>query len=265
MNSSVNNLNKKSQSEAELMKKLADENYNNKDYLNAIKLYSDAIVLESCVSKKEAAILYSNRSLAYVKLYHQMNNNNDLKNENLECALNDAKQVIKLDDDWFKGYARLANIYKLLNDLELCKQNYLKAFARCPHNEEIKNELALVKHQISEQERFAHFDEQSFPKSTEERTNDAIEKLLERYGEKDSILTTDFHSLLEEKKNYLIEKDPTLEYVWKGHEYRDGSKKCEQNFELAAKYYAKAAREQNAEALYNLAQLTMKGLGEIPY
>ncbi|CAF0781029.1 unnamed protein product [Brachionus calyciflorus] len=66
---------------------------------------------------------------------------------------------------------------------------------------------------------------------------------------------------LEEMKKNLIKIDPTLEDVWLGHEYRDGSKQFKINYELAAKYYSKAAHKGNAEGMYNLGLLHKKGLG----
>src|SRR4051794_18895638 len=59
----------------------------------------------------------------------------------------------------------------------------------------------------------------------------------------------------------MKESDPAIADVWRGHEYRDGSEECKQDYSMAAKFYGKAAQAGNAEGMYNLALLTKRGKG----
>ncbi|XP_065639985.1 uncharacterized protein LOC136072656 [Hydra vulgaris] len=62
-------------------------------------------------------------------------------------------------------------------------------------------------------------------------------------------------------KKQIFKADPILKDVCTGHDYRDGSNNIKQNYETAAKYYSKAAQSNNAIGIYNLAVLTMNGMG----
>ncbi|CAF4017631.1 unnamed protein product [Rotaria magnacalcarata] len=55
--------------------------------------------------------------------------------------------------------------------------------------------------------------------------------------------------------------DPGKDAVFTGHQYRDGDDNIKQNYELAAKFYAKAIALGNAAGMYNLAILHQRGLG----
>jgi hypothetical protein len=47
----------------------------------------------------------------------------------------------------------------------------------------------------------------------------------------------------------------------RGHQSRDGDEDVPQSYSVAAQYYAKAVKLDNAEGIYNLAQLTQHGRG----
>ena len=95
------------------------------------------------------------------------------------------------------------------------------------------------------------------PRTTEENNLNFFKKYIEKIG----ITQSEYEKNSDEAKKIAIKEDPTLSDVWLAHEYRDGSQDIIQNYELAAKYYGKAASAGNAEALYNLALLYEKGLG----
>ena len=78
---------------ADSIKILANEQFKNQDYSAAIELYSSAILLEG-IEDNVLAVLYCNRSLAYLRLHMLMKSKSD---KDLCKALNDAKQCIELD------------------------------------------------------------------------------------------------------------------------------------------------------------------------
>ncbi len=62
-------------------------------------------------------------------------------------------------------------------------------------------------------------------------------------------------------KELIGKEDPTFLDVCQAHDYRDGSKNVKQDYEKAAMFYGKAAKNGNPEAMYNLALMHMKGIG----
>ncbi|RNA21414.1 hsp70-Hsp90 organizing 2 [Brachionus plicatilis] len=175
-------------------------------------------------------------------------------------SLVDAEQANELNPKWCKTWARLGQIYAELNEYEKCSPNYTKALELEPSNEHVKNLLAQAKTLNFEQKRLAHFDDSYAPKVTEERTHIEIFvhfwffDLLKQSIQSQALLgqenTDRFKHTFERTKQDLIKSDKSLEYVWLGHEHRDGSSTYKQSYELAAKYYAKAAKMDNAEAMY---------------
>lgn len=85
--------------QVDLVKKSANTKFNAGDYIGSIELYNKAILIEN-VEDQDLAILYSNRSLAYLKLHETSQFEND---RNLSRALNDAHQTVKLNPTWHKG------------------------------------------------------------------------------------------------------------------------------------------------------------------
>ncbi len=243
------------ENKAKLIKEEANEEYKNENFDQAITLYSSALLITN-LSDQDYSILYSNRALAYLKLYQASSNKTDQRN--IMRALNDAEMASELNPKWYKAFYRLGQIYNELNDLEK-SQEYLKiALLIKPIDEEVKNLYAEVKYLYFEQLRMAHIDEQCAPRTTEENDLRIYEKKIEQIG-------LDNRSKWNETSNFCMKKakkeDPVLADVWLAHEYRDGSKNVVQNYELAAKYYGKAASAGNPEAMYNLSLLNRKGLG----
>lgn len=85
--------------EWQLIKKKGNEKFVACDYKEAIKLYNSAIILDD-ISDQDLAVLYSNRSLSYLKLHNCIKSNDE---RNLLRALNDANRVIDLHPSWAKG------------------------------------------------------------------------------------------------------------------------------------------------------------------
>ncbi|CAF0777020.1 unnamed protein product [Brachionus calyciflorus] len=239
----------------EQLKLKANEFYKREQFQKSIDLYNQAIEINN-LSTDNKAVLFSNRSLAYLKLYEQ---NNRLDRNYLFKALVDAEQANIYKPQWSKTYARLGQVYAELNEYKKSIDFYTQALVLDPSNEEYKNLLAKIKNLKFEQNRFAHLDESSQPKTSEERRDEIFKKVKERLGDdlQDKKLIKQFEAL----KKEIIKIDKSYEDVFMGNEYRDGSSTCKQNFELAAKYYAKAAQKGNPEAMYNLALLHREGKG----
>ncbi|XP_065639984.1 uncharacterized protein LOC136072655 [Hydra vulgaris] len=232
----------------QIIKKTANEEFKNKNYGNAIEIYTSAIALPN-LTNEELGELYRNRSLSYLKLYKQTKNINSLNQ-----AIADGKKTCFYQPVWFEGYAQLGKIYHKKNELRKAIKKYEKALAFSKNNDKLKNNLATLKFELGKQRRFEHLFQ--LPLSTEERE----ERFLMR--QRNSFSSSKIEDLSVSKwKNNFIKVDPFVKDVWTGHEYRDGSKNFKQNYKTAAKYYSKAAQNNNAEGLYNLAYLTMNGLG----
>ncbi|XP_047141175.1 uncharacterized protein LOC105845503 [Hydra vulgaris] len=233
---------------AKLLKESANEEFKNKNYERAIEIYTSAIVLPN-LTNQELGILYRNRSLSYLKLYEKTKDA-----INLDCAVADAKKTCFYQPVWFKGYAQLGDIYHTINELQKAVKNYEKALAFSTNNDEVKNSLASLKVKLGEQYRQEHLIK--LPLSTEEQEDQFLMQFRKYFPNSKNLNT--YYS---EMKNFFIKADPILKDVWTGHEYRDGSKNVKQNYEIAAKYYSKAAQSNNAEGMYNLACLMMGGSG----
>jgi TPR repeat protein len=236
---------------AHSLKEQANEYFRNNEFQRAIDLYSTAIDIAD-LNSEEKSIIFSNRSLAYLKLHE---NSNVSMKVVLKKALSDAQQACSLNPKWFKAHARLGKIYMELNNIEMSIKNYEKALSLKPDNSELKNSLANAKFMQFEQNRMGHLDEENFPNSMDEYETSFLNLMKERFGHQ-----TEMHDW-ENKKNAFFAENPIYEALWKGHEYRNGSKNVKQNYEMAAKYFGKAAIKGNAEAIYNLALLNMQGLG----
>jgi TPR repeat protein len=229
----------------------ADEELSRKNYFESITLYSNAINLFD-LSNNELADLYYKRSVVQAQLYDESNKPDE---KYLYRALLDAEKVVAYQPNMTRGYIQNAELALKLNLLDKSEELYKKALAIDVGNKELKNSLAFVRSKKGQQDRKEHLDPKFQPLTTEEN-NEIFSKILKE-NQGVSIDTKEIEKL----RKMMEELDPSKADVYLGHDYRDGSKKTKQSYEMAAKYYAKAAQKNNAEALYNLALLHMKGQG----
>ena len=217
-----------------------------KDYSKAIEYYTEAIVLPD-IPSSDLAILYSNRSASYLEKHFnkKTQNENDAIN-----ALEDAKNSKKQNPDWFKAYTRLGNAYEVFNQLDKAINAYERALLLEPNKEEIKTALSTARKNRGAQNRNEHLDIGKYGVSHEQ----IIKQFQESLGKDVNIPD------VEELKKFAISLNPVLEYVCKGHDYRDGNG-VKQDYAKAAEYYGIAVSKGSAEAMYNLAHLTREGLG----
>ena len=231
----------------------AEKEFSQKHFTEALKFYS--ILIHSYEhSNGEYVDLYFKRSLTNLYIY---DGSVEKDEKYIYSALLDAEKTIDYGPNLVKGYVQTAEIYLKLNKLEDSERFLKKALAIDCGNNDLKNSLANVRSKIGVQERLEHLDLKHLPKTIEESNEQILKSLEENQG----ISIENGKKTYEIIKNLQQKNDPTKADVFLGHEYRDGSKSLKQNYEMAAKYYGKAAFEKNAEALYNLALLHMKGLG----
>ncbi len=229
----------------------ADEEFDRKKYFEAIKLYSDAINLFD-LSNDELADLFFKRSLVRAQLYNGSSKPDD---KYLYRALLDAEKVVANQPQMTRGYIQNAELSFKLNLLKNSEELYNKALAIDLGNEELKNSLAFVRYKKGEQDRLEHLDPNHNLLTSEEKHEHFLHQLnLQNENQRVTIHLNEF-------RKHLLEFDSSKADVFLGHDYRDGSKSIKQNYEMAAKYYGKAAQKNNAEALYSLALLHMKGQG----
>ena len=96
---------------ADQFKQEGNQAFAAKDYAKAIELFSKAIE----VSETPNHVLYSNRSACYAS------------SKDFAKALEDAKECVKINPSWAKGYNRLGAAHYGLGDLDEAEQSYKKA------------------------------------------------------------------------------------------------------------------------------------------
>lgn len=116
---------------AENMKNKGNNYEKEKNFSEAIKLYSEAIIIQY-LDDKILAKLYCNRSYCY------------FKQESYENALQDSNLSIDKYPDWYKPYFTKAQIYKSMKKFYKSKKTFEKALSLNPKNNEIKKELDIV-------------------------------------------------------------------------------------------------------------------------
>uniref|UniRef100_A0AC34F8H9 Uncharacterized protein n=1 Tax=Panagrolaimus sp. ES5 TaxID=591445 RepID=A0AC34F8H9_9BILA len=209
-----------------------DEKYN-----EAIKIYDKILTLSQLLPENQATI-FSNRSVAYLKL-------NDEKY--LKMAKRDAEWAIQLWPCWWRGYYRLGQAEAKLGEFEEAMKSLEKAMALNPESKEVFDELSAVRRQHGIISREEHFN----PSSQTKSHDIVMKEISERLGISNDKI-----------KNLFKEFPMEGQYgdIFKAHQFRDGEG-VPQDYTKAASYYAKAAAAGNPEGMYNLAQLYETGKG----
>lgn len=231
--------------------------YREQNYSDAIKHSTKAITLPHLPSK-DRALLYSNRSRTRLALYKQSRENNAVPSlvtnvdDERYHALKDAKQARNLRPMWWEAHYRVGNAYSSMNEQEKAICSFERALAREPCNNKVKRALDASRWKDSEQKSHEHLDPRLKPQTIDENLSE-IEKKLGISPE-----SVRLGHLLAEKSD-----DHALDCVNKGHKHFHGDPTTgiKQDYEKAAKYFAEAARQNNAEGMYNLGMLYDRGYG----
>ncbi|CAF1228928.1 unnamed protein product [Adineta steineri] len=232
--------------EAKRLKDLGNEAYKQKNFDEALKLFSQALVLAG-VSDCDRSILYSNRAAVYLEKCETLPITSSTDSRYL--ALQDAEHARDLRPMWPKAHCRIGQAHVALGEYEKAVHSYDKALALDPTNIDMKNarDFALErKHYFGRQD---HLNPQNMPRTTREQLNE-LSKISGCSTEQVEKLT-----------NFIRKNDPGKDAVLTGHQYRDGDDNVKQSYELAARFYSKAVALGNAEGMYNLAILHQQGLG----
>lgn len=247
---SINNLNVQ---EVLRLNSLGTQAHKERKFMHAIDLFLKAVDIPD-VSNYHRTIVYSNMSASRLALHDEQVNLSNISYNNYTMdqrylALRDAKEARMLSPTSWQGYFRVGKAYASLSEHEKAIDSFERAIALDPNNKKVKEALNESQHVQYRQSRNEHFDARSQPITMGEHLNEMNEK----YG-MDPQQIRSVHKLLETV-------DSVAANVVQGHKYEHGDLNTEQNYEQAAKHFAKAARQGNAEGLYNLARLTDRGLG----
>jgi len=238
------------------LKTLGNEKFKENQFDEALKFYSQALYL-SDLSLKERAIFYLNCSLCYFRIYQNQkttNNFDELKNNQLlKEALRNSKRSRDYDPTWFKPYFRIGLIYEEMKSYKKAVQYFEMTKVFDPTNEELNFHLADTRRILEMEKKMEHLDPTTTmrPKTAEE----CIQEGVAEWKKNGIDISPDKYL---ELKKFVIENEPALADVFKGHEYQYGIK---QNYELAVQYYQKAADQGCPEGMYNLAILIEEGKG----
>ncbi|CAM4797371.1 unnamed protein product [Rotaria magnacalcarata] len=250
---SSQSINDENVKEAKKLNSLASQAHKNLNFSDAITLFTKAIVLAG-VPDHDRAIFYSNMSSTRLALYEQeseSSNNFEIEDSTDQRyrALCDAKKARALWPTWWKGHFRVGKVYTVLNEHEKAINSFERALTLDPINNEIRKALDESRQIYGRQIRQEHLDPRLKPTTMSEHLNEMQQKM----GTNPAHVRAG-HALIQEI-------DPAGADVVKGHKYEHGDIDVKQDYEQAAKYFAKAASQGNAEGMYNLARLTDRGLG----
>ncbi|CAF1691374.1 unnamed protein product, partial [Adineta ricciae] len=118
-----------------------------------------------------------------------------------------------------------------------------------PTNSQIQNALAGSRQTVYRQLREEHLDPRLQPKTMVEQ----LDEIQEKFGGDPQQVRLG-HAFSEKY-------DQAMADVVRGHKYEHGDIDIKQDYQQAAKYFARAAEQGNAEGMYNIARLTERGLG----
>uniref|UniRef100_T1J232 Uncharacterized protein n=1 Tax=Strigamia maritima TaxID=126957 RepID=T1J232_STRMM len=121
------------------MRNRGNKFFKEQKFMEAIAIYTQSIGIQRC--KIELALLYSNRSIAYLSL----KNEDIFYKQKLVMAKDDITKAIELCPTWYKAHYRIGCIYADQNNLEKAGKHFEIALILDPNNIEIINKLDLVK------------------------------------------------------------------------------------------------------------------------
>ncbi|CAF3999454.1 unnamed protein product [Rotaria sp. Silwood2] len=222
-------------------------------FSDAITLFTKSATITD-VSNHDRAIVYSNLSASRLALYEQQFDssnvfNNEDPTDQRYHALRDAKQARMLSPTSWQGHFRVGKAYSALSEHERAINSFERALALDPNNKKIQEALDDSRQVQCRQSRNEHLDPKCQPITIPEHLNE----MKQKFGTDPQQIRA-VHKLLEKV-------DSSMANVIKGHKYEHGDIDIKQDYEQAAKYFAKAANQGNAEGLFNLARLTDRGLG----
>ena len=234
-------VNEENVKEATRLNTLGTQAYNDKKFSEAITIFTKGTVLPG-ISEYDRAKFYSNISASRLLLFEQQTSSTkkfELINaeDQRYRALQDAKQARRLWSTWWKAHFRVGKVYSALNEHEKAINLFERALALDPINDQIQQALDDSRSIYGRQSRQEHLDPRWMPRTILEYLKEAQDKLgvdpeHVRLG----------HSILE--KTY-----PSGADVVRGNQYVYGDSDVKQDYEQAARYYAKAANQGNAEGM----------------
>lgn len=251
--SRTESINEDNVNEASRINSLGTQAHKKQKFSAAITLFTKATVLPG-VSEHDRATFYSNMASTRLALYEQQASSlNEFEVDDATDqwfrALRDAKHARILWSIWWKGHFRVGKVYAGLNEHEKAINSFERALALSPTNSEIQKALDASRHIHGRQGRQEHLDPRLQPRTMDELFNEMQQKLGT-----DPEKVRMIHGFIEKI-------DPAGADVVRGHKYEHGDVGVKQDYEQAAIYFGKAARQGNAQGMYNLARLTDRGLG----
>lgn len=229
--------NKENIKKAEKLKIEGNLHVKNKNFKLAVDKYSEAIC-QPGLPAKELAVLYSNRSFAYLRL------------GNYYGAKDDAIGASLINPKWWRGFGRLAHVYLSVEKYDQALDNFDKAI-ELDRDCKLQNERDHCRHMIEKIRRDEHLDPINHATTVEQ----VAAKVADTHGR------TPFSedALIRLMSQTKLKHMPTG-MCTEGHKYLYGNG-VPQSYQTAAQWFAKAAAEGNAEGYYNLALLTQEGKG----
>ncbi|CAF1195575.1 unnamed protein product, partial [Rotaria sp. Silwood1] len=222
------------------------EPINTVNTIEAKRLKDLALVLGG-LSDYDRSILYSNRAAAYLEKHETSEVTSSMDSRYL--ALQDAEHARDLRQTWPKAHFRIGQAHVALGEYEKAVHSFDKALALDPTNSEMRNFRDSALERKHYYDRKDHLNRQNMPRTTREQLNDL------------SKISGYTIQQCEKMIDFIRKDDPGKDAVFTGHQYRNGDDNAKQNYELAARFYSKAAALGNAEGMYNLALLHQQGLG----
>lgn len=144
-------LNQSTQQEVDRMRTEANDLFKAAKYDDAIRAYSEAIVLPG-LGSQDLLKFYANRSAAHLKL-HQQRKNNKTSSKHLLGAMEDAKTSRDLWPEWWRPHFRIAQVHHQSENWQKAIKSYEQVVVLDPANQEVKNPLSECRRKLGESER----------------------------------------------------------------------------------------------------------------